>query len=163
MATMKTVGLGKFAQSTVGMVAFVADVQHSTVTTGSFSPRGYPVKEGFGYRIHTQFGGHGLYDPSFEITTNIPLSGGIALTKVGLTRLSKSAYGLKVGLGGSKTMLKSSYLFSKTPLNRSMGMRLPTIMGKSTNNLGVFLGRNSALIGAGSTAYGGHHFIYKKR
>ncbi len=140
-----------------------ADVQHSTVTTGSFSPGGYPVKEGFGYRIHTQFGGHGLTDPSFDIMTNVPLSGGITLTKFGLTRLSKSAYGLSVGLGGSKTMLKSSYLFSRTPLNVSMGMRLPTIMGVSTNNLGVFLGRNSALIGAGSTVYGGYLFINKQR
>lgn len=140
-----------------------ADVQHSTVTTGSFSPGGYPVREGFGYRIHTQFGGHGLYDPSFDIMSNVPLSGGITLTKFGLTRLSKSAYGLSVGLGGSKTMLKSSYLFSRTPLNVSMGVRLPTIMGVSTNNLGVFLGRNSALIGAGSATYGGYNFIHKQR
>lgn len=80
-----------------------------------------------------------------------------------MTGLSKPAYGLSVGLGGSKTMLKSSYLFSRTPLNVSMGFRLPTIMGVSTNNLGVFLGRNSALIGAASAAYEGRRFIKKQR
>lgn len=60
--------------------------------------------------------------------TNVPLSG-VTLIKFGLTRLSKSAYGLSVGLGGSKTMLKSSCLFSRALLNVSMGFRLPIIMG----------------------------------
>ena len=119
--------------------------------------------DGYGFRNNTIGTGGALYDPSFDVMSNVPLTGGITLTKFGLTRLSKSAYGLSVGLGGSKTMLKSSYLFSRTPLNVSMGVRLPTIMGVSTNNLGVFLGRNSALIGAGSATYGGYNFIHKHR
>ncbi|AZI20640.1 hypothetical protein EIH08_07880 [Chryseobacterium taklimakanense] len=73
-----------------------ADVQHSTVTSGSFSPGGYPIKEGFGFRIHTKFGGHGLYDPSFDVVSTLAGGGGsIKLTHAGSNYLAKWAFNSK--------------------------------------------------------------------
>ena len=137
----------------------ITPVKKSIMVTGNFNSNNKTLTN-YGYRISFRFRGHGLYDPSFDIMTNIPLSGGVTLTKMGLTRLPKSAYGLKVGLGGSSKMLQSSYFFTRTlGINTKMGVRLPTIMMKPTNNLGVFIGRNSAIIGTGSMIYGGYKFI----
>ena len=141
----------------------VAEVEHSTITTGKFSSGGHSTESGFGYRIHRKFGGHALQDPSFDIMSNIPLSGGAALTKMGLTKVLKSDYGVRVVLGGSKTMLRSSYFFTnQLGLNYKMGVRLPTLY-KSTNNLGQFLGRNSAFFGVVSMRYGANRYVNQRK
>ena len=45
----------------------VAEVEHSTVTTGNFSSGGHSTESGFGYRIHRKFGGHGLIDDGLSL------------------------------------------------------------------------------------------------
>ncbi|MCD0473221.1 hypothetical protein LPB87_02325 [Flavobacterium sp. EDS] len=77
------------------------------------------------------------------------------LTIMGLTTVSKSSLGIRVALGGSETTLKSSVYFQKTlGITAKMPIRLPTVMGVPTKNLGVFLGRNSSVIGAGMMVHG---------
>jgi len=74
---------------------------------------------------------------------------------MGLTTVSKSGLGIRVALGGSETTLKSSVYFQKTlGINSTMPWRLQTVMGVPTKKLGVFLGRNSSVIGTGLVVHG---------
>ncbi|WP_306350863.1 hypothetical protein [Flavobacterium sp. '19STA2R22 D10 B1'] len=80
--------------------------------------------------------------------------------KMGITHLSKANLGLKVGLGGSKTTLESSYYYTRVlGINAKMPFRLPTITGVPTQNLGLFLGRNASIFG-GTRASAGVYGIY---
>ena len=82
---------------------------------------------------------------------------GAAEIKMGVTMVSKASLGLKVGLGGSKGTLKSSVFYTKTlNINAKMPLRLPTIVGKPTNNFGLFLGRNSSVFGGARATAGGY-------
>jgi len=138
-----------------------ADVQNGFATA---SEGGGTRDFGVNIKLDTRLQSPALYDPSFDIMTNVPLTGGAGLTRMGITRILKSEYGIRTVLGGSKTMLKSSYFFTRTlNINMKMGVRLPTLMLKSTNNLGVFLGRNSALIGTGLMYQGSRNFINQQK
>jgi RHS repeat-associated protein len=123
---------------------------------------------------------HGLYDAKyykakgFKVTelygvgmklTNFVLDSyntitGLGTLKMAFTQLPKASLGLKVGLGGSKTTLESSYFYTRVlGINTKLPFRLPTVTGVPTNNLGVFLGRNASITGATSTTAGTYGIV----
>jgi hypothetical protein len=113
---------------------------------------------GYGFKGFAMSSG-AITDDSLNFTSNLFAVGeiyaGAKLTIMGLTTVSKSSLGIRVALGGSKTTLKSSVYFQRTlGINSTMPWRLPTVMGVPTNNLGVFLGRNSSVIGTGLMVHG---------
>ena len=82
---------------------------------------------------------------------------GITELKMGITTIPKASLGFKVGLGGSKSTLKSSVFYTKTlGINAKMPFRLPTIVGVPTNNFGLFLGRNASVFGSARMTAGGY-------
>lgn len=102
--------------------------------------------------------GMGLTDLALDAFNLITGAGEL---KMGITTISKASLGLKVGLGGSKATLKSSVFYTRTlGINAKMPFRLPTIVGVPTNNLGLFLGRNSSVFG-GARMSAGAYGIYK--
>lgn len=78
--------------------------------------------------------GMGLTDLALDV---VNLFEGVALIKMGLTRLPKTSIGYRVALGGSKESLESSAYFYKIFGSTSLPLKLPTLYG-STKNLGVF-------------------------
>lgn len=113
---------------------------------------------GYGFRGLPMATG-AITDDSLNFTANLFAVGeiyaGAKLTIMGLTTVSKSSLGIRVALGGSETTLKSSVYFQRTlGINYKMPWRLSTVMGVPTNNLGVFLGRNSSVIGTGLMVHG---------
>jgi hypothetical protein len=85
---------------------------------------------------------------------------GLGTLKMAFTQLPKASLGLKVGLGGSKTTLESSYFYTRVlGINTKLPFRLPTVTGVPTNNLGVFLGRNASITGATSTTAGTYGIV----
>ncbi|MFM9988352.1 RHS repeat-associated core domain-containing protein [Flavobacterium sp.] len=135
-----------------GNIISSTSVQFKGAIPSSGDLRGYGFK---GFRMASG----AITDDSLNFTSNLFAVGeiyaGAKLTIMGLTTVSKSSLGIRVALGGSETTLKSSVYFQRTlGINYKMPWRLPTVMGVPTNNLGIFLGRNSSVIGAGLMIHG---------
>ncbi len=119
-----------------------------------------PELRGAGYDISMigpQGVGMGLTDfvlDAFNLIT------GVKQFKMGVTILSKSSLSLPVVNGASKGTLQSSFYYSRTlGINSKMPIRMPTIVGAPTRNLGIFIGRNSSIIGAARMTSGGYGIL----
>ena len=80
--------------------------------------------------------------------------GGSLMATTGMIKVSKKAFGLRVGLGGSKKALLSTVLAYKLGLRGSLGRKVPTFIGPRASSLETALGRNAIPIGGSAVGAG---------
>jgi RHS repeat-associated protein len=84
--------------------------------------------------------------PPMKIAAGLKVLGGTTLLS-GIIPVSKKAFNLPVGLGGSKNALLSTVIAYKLGFRGSLGRKVPTFIGPSASSLETAIGRNAIPIG----------------